>query len=113
MSEKPTYWHGGPRGLRAILPPDQTGARSIAAELAPRVCLRSKVYVTTDYAAAVLYASVINQGTVYKVEPVGVLEPDPDCRQQGLSYQCPAARVICEVRPKGKHLKLARKAVAA
>lgn len=110
---KQTFWHGGPRGLRQILPSARTGKRSIAAEIAPGVCLRSMVYVTTDYNAALLYASVIENGTVYKVEPVGALEPDPDCRQPGLSYQCLAARVLCEVRPKGKHLKLARKAVAA
>ncbi|MFD2235919.1 hypothetical protein [Aureimonas populi] len=107
-----TYWHGGPRGLREILPPIKTGKRSIAAELDPAACLRSKVYVTTEYGAAVLYASVIDKGTVYRVEPVGEVEHDPDCRQLGLSYQCDAARVICEVRPKGKHLRLARKALA-
>jgi len=108
-----TFYHGGPRGLRMILPPETTGARSIAAEINSRVCSRSRIYVTTDYAAAVMYASVVERGTVYEVRPVGPIEHDPDCSTIGLSYQCLAAKITRELRPKGKHLKLARKAVAA
>jgi hypothetical protein len=107
------YYHGGPRGLRTILPAKETGQRSFAAEIDPRACDISKVCVTTEYAAAVLYAASHGNGTVYEVKPVGDLIPDPDCHMPGLSFVCERAEILRERRPKGKQLKMARKALLA
>lgn len=112
MSEEIVYYHGGPRGLRTILPSSQTGVRSHAAEIS-KICRRDRVYVTTDFSAALLYAACHDRGVVYEVMPDGVLEPDPDCSEPGLSWECRAAAVIRVHKPKGKHLRMARKAILA
>lgn len=108
----PVYYHGGPRGLRTILPSSQTGVRSHAAEIS-KICRRDRVYVTTDFSAALLYAACHDRGVVYEVMPDGVLEPDPDCSEPGLSWECRAAAVTRVHKPKGKHLRMARKAILA
>lgn len=110
------YYHGGVRRLKAgdrILPPDQTGARSMAdldtapddmrAQLA-RVHRTDRVYLTTDPAAARMYAAFYpggdarRGGTVYRVEPEGEIEPDPDyLPDDGGSIACPSARVVAVV----------------
>lgn len=108
----PRFFHGGPRGLRAILPPATTGARSCASYGAARVCRRDRVYVTTDYLSAVGVAAMVPNGTVYEVEPVDP-RPDPDCTFDGLSFEAERATIIREIRPTGKALKNARKAMLA
>lgn len=107
-----TYYHGGPRGLRQILPPDVTGARSCASYGAAGVCRRDRVYVTTDYLSAVGVAAMVPNGTVYEVDPVDP-RPDPDCLLDGLSFEAERAAIIREIRPAGKALKIARKAMLA
>lgn len=107
---EPHYYHGGPRGLRTILPPKETGARSYAADLST-VCRRDRVYVTTDFGAALLYAACHERGAVYEVRPVGELLPDPDCSLPGLSWECRGATVVRVHKPKGKHMRMARKAI--
>lgn len=106
----PTFYHGGPRGLRKILPSATTGARSHTADLSP-VCRRDRVYVTTDFGAAILYAACHEDSAVYEVRPVGEMVADCDCIQPGLSWECEAAEIVRVHKPKGKLLRMARKAI--
>jgi hypothetical protein len=90
-------YHGGPRGLRRILPPSVTGAPSCVDYGAGHVARRDRVYLTTEIEAARLlgaHAPFHGPCAVYEVEPEGELEHDPDCDTPGLSWQCPSARVI-------------------
>lgn len=114
------FYHGGAPGLRRgdwLLPPDKTGApcsSDYVAEDNPH--RRDLVYVTTDRCAAFFYAAMYPGdpfGHVYKVEPVGKIEPDPDCREPGLSYQVPGARVLRRIRVKPKLLHMIRLHVLA
>jgi len=106
-----TLYHGGPRGLKTILPPSQTGAQSVAGRIDPQVCRADRVYLTSSYAAAVMYAACLEKGTVYEVTPLSDLEDDPDCNTPGLSFQCRSAGVLRERRPKMKLILKARKAL--
>jgi len=103
-----SYFHGGYPGLKPgdlLLPPDQTGTdhrlSATSAELgAPAYATRADiVYVTTLRDAARSYAAFYPDGALYRVEPVGDLEPDPDCAEPGLSWHCPAARIAAVVDP--------------
>jgi hypothetical protein len=107
-----TYYHAGPRGLSMILPPKVTGAASTASYGASAVCRRDRVYVTTDFSAAVIFASLLPNGTVYEVEPVNAL-PDPDCTLPGLSFEAAAARIVREHRIRGKELRRVRRLAVA
>ena len=70
---------------RTILPPTVTKAPSLSEYGAAGVHRRDRVYVTTSQAAALLYAAGVNRGVIYECEPVGDIEPDPDCSMPGLS----------------------------
>ncbi|WP_043180288.1 hypothetical protein [Streptomyces sp. NRRL F-5123] len=103
-----TYFHGGIPGLTAgdwILPPDQTGTTrtlsAIAAEHGgPAYATRTDiVYVTTGRDVARSFAAYYPDGALYRVEPDGALEPDPDSGIPGLSWQCPRAQVVAVVDP--------------
>jgi len=98
------YFHGGPAGIPLldwIQPPSVTG-RVSSQEVGPddlrararAVHRQDRVYVTTERAAAALFASGHRNGSVYEVEPAGDLEPDPDCSLAGLSFACLRARVV-------------------
>lgn len=107
----PRYYHGGPKGLREVLPPCLTGAPSSASYGAAAVCRRDRVYVTTSLEAAIGFASLAppsGDGAVYEVEPLNPAD-DPDCSFPGLSYEAGRARIIRRVSIPGKTLKLARK----
>ncbi|HEY4529340.1 MAG TPA: hypothetical protein VIG97_03275 [Luteimonas sp.] len=69
------------------------------------------MYLTTDRNAALLYAAAQRRGVIYEVEPIGTLEPDPDCDTPGLSWQCERARVLRVIKPKPGHLLVARRAL--
>ena len=89
------YYHGGRGGMnkgQLILPPAVTGATS-QAKYGNYLTDKNRVYITTDYEAAMLYAAGVN-GDVYEVEPVGELLSDPDCSQEGLSFSCGKAKII-------------------
>lgn len=108
------YFHGGARGLRVgdfILPPIQTGKVSTSDIVANKVHRRDRVYLTPDMAAASLYASVHREPMVYEAEPVGEMEPDPDCIAPGLSIACPQAKITAIHKVPGKVIKMARKAL--
>lgn len=93
------YYHGGFGGLRVgdrVLPPAVTGASSTADHGAEGVCRRDRVYLATEETAAALFAALhpSGRGKIYQVEPVGELEPDPDCNEPGMSWAAPEARVL-------------------
>lgn len=93
-----TYYHGGAAGIAVgsyVLPPSLTGAPTTADYGADGVCRRDKVYVTTNYEAALMYASMSPSGhTVYTVQPLGQVQNDPDCTEPGVSFECDRAWVL-------------------
>lgn len=96
-------YHGGPKGLKEILPRTKTAVKGQEA-YGNKVAKPDKVYVTSDYHAALMYASQFKKGSVYYVEPIGHLEHDEDCISVGLSFTCDAARVLKEERQPPSHL---------
>lgn len=101
MPDACSYYHGGVRRLKVgdrILPPKNTGAPSTARFGAAAVCRLDRVYMTSDQRAAGLYALLApprGRGWVYEVEPLGLIEPDPDwLGNPGVSVCAPAARVL-------------------
>lgn len=106
----PTYYHGGPAGRQKgafLLPPVTTGAKTTADFGAAAVCRRDRVYVTTEFNAALIFASGSRNGVVYVVEPLGTLERDPDCTQEGLSFECERARIVRVIKPSHRDLQMA------
>lgn len=115
MAPEPMY-HGGPAGLREILPPVRTGvmstldaARSAANEYgdatlrarSEAVIRKDRVYLTSDPDEATLFAAMNPSGApgvVYEVEPVGDTEPDPDYSGPATVVAAPRARVRRVVR---------------
>lgn len=105
------YYHGGTRGLRVgdfLLPPDETGnetslSRYVKA-IDPEKGRTDRVFVTTSIKAARLYAAQLPHGAVYKVEPVGEIEEDPDYTpdegEAQISFMCEKARIIKVVDPR-------------
>ncbi len=93
-------FHGGPATLRVggrILPPSVTGVPSCARYGAAGVCRTDRVYLTPSVDVARLFAALCparGGAAVYKVEPEGELEADPDCDVPGLSFQCVSARIV-------------------
>lgn len=105
------YYHGGRPGIQRgamLLPPIITKAKCLSDFGAAGVHRRDRVYVTTSQAAALLYASGIPGGVIYQCEPLGVIEPDPDCSEPGLSMQCERARVLRVIKPRRGMLETAR-----
>lgn len=111
-SESVKYFHGGPRGLREILPSEITGAPSCASYGGAEVCRRDRVYLTTIYKQALIYAAMhpSGNGVVYEVEPVGVVELDPDYNgPPGESVSAVSARVLRRFRIPNKDLMRIRR----
>lgn len=101
-------WHGGKPGLTVgdmVLPSSVTGVEPATLGVAERLggdaetVRRDRVYVTSDRQVATAYAAMFPNGALYEVEPVGTVEPDPDCLVEGLSWRAPAARVVRVVDP--------------
>ena len=114
MKQPPVYYHGGPVGRERgafILPPSVTGQLTTADFPGGSVCDRGKVYVTTAYEAALLYASAHKRGVVYVVRPVGNLADDADCAEHGLSFACDKAVVLKVIKPPADQLAMARYAL--
>ncbi len=105
------YYHGGRPGLQRgafLLPPEITRSKCSSDYGAAEVHRRDRVYVTTDPAAALMYAAGVRNGLVYECEPIGDLEPDPDCTMPGLSFQCPKARITKIIKPNPSAIQMAR-----
>lgn len=94
--QRHVFYHGGAPDLTEILPPDATGAKTTADFGAKGVCRTDRVYVTTDVHAAQVFAAMhpSHRGTVYIVDPYGMINEDPDCLMPGLSFECEGAKVI-------------------
>lgn len=108
------YFHGGPIGRQRgafLLPPAVTRSASCSDYCDHEVHRKDRVYVTTDEAAALLYACASKNGVIYEVEPIGELEPDPDCSMSGLSFQCQKAKVLRIRKPAWHEIEMARKAL--
>jgi hypothetical protein len=95
-------YHGGPPFLSKnskILPPSVTGVKCASDFGAGHVHRRDKVYVTSDLLAAKMFASLhpSGLGEVFEVEPFDDIEPDPDCDDASLSFQCSYATVIRKI----------------
>lgn len=110
--ENITYYHGGPAGLRKILPSMLHGTKG-QRHYGNHLVKPDKVYVTTEYNAAALYAAMHPKGSVYVVRPIGDLVADPDCVQAGLSFECDKADVIKETRLKPSEMRMIRDAIMA
>ncbi len=102
------YWHGGVPGLKpgdVLVPPEVSGVSDALSEyremfgVDPALLRRDRVYVATDRQVARAYAAFRPSGSLYEVRPEGVLEPDPDCSVDGLSWQCERAVVVSVVDP--------------
>lgn len=104
------YYHGGPRGLRKILPACFTGTKG-QSYYGNMVADPHKVYVTASWEAACMYAAQFEKGSVYEVLPIGKVEHGPDCVVPGLSFMCDRANVVKEYRLKPSETKELRKAL--
>ena len=85
---------------KTLLPPRLTGARSCA-NLDAQHCRSDRVYVTTDFEVAVVYAALAppaGNGDIYEVEPLAELEPDPPDVTGTDSYATRGAIVVAVVR---------------
>lgn len=115
MTNKKLFWHGGPSGRQRgalLLPPSVTGAKCTSDLVGDNdVYRRDRVYLTTSYKAALLYAASHRKGVIYLCDPVGALDGDPDCDKDGLSYGCERARVLKIIKPKAWEIEMARKAM--
>lgn len=97
-----TYWHGGFPRIRVggkILPPSITGHKCASDYGASDVHSRDRIYITTSFDAAKIWASMYpsNEAVIYEVSPIGEVEPDPDCSAPGLSFQCSGATVVSKI----------------
>ncbi|MFI1165589.1 hypothetical protein ACH4UM_18735 [Streptomyces sp. NPDC020801] len=101
------YFHGGIPDLKPgnlVLPPDITGTSRTLAEYSEQLAdsdhvRRDRVYITTGRDVAKVYAAFYPDGALYEVEPDGETVPDPDCSVPGVSFECPAARVLRVIDP--------------
>lgn len=99
------YFHGGVPGLAPgglLLPPETTGtARTLTADVLDMggAARLDRVYVTGAREVARVYAALYPDGALYEVVPDGELVADPDCLVAGVSWECPAARVVRVVDP--------------
>lgn len=108
------YFHGGPRGLKGfVLPAIVTSAPSCSSYGGAGIHRRDRVYVTTDPHTALMYAcGQPKSGSVYVVEPIGHLEPDPDwLGEPGGSMQCERAAIVKERPVTGKLMKRVRRQI--
>ncbi|MGO9681447.1 MAG: NAD(+)--rifampin ADP-ribosyltransferase, partial [Beijerinckiaceae bacterium] len=106
------YFHGGNKGLHVgeyLLPPATTKALSTSDLVDTRGNHRTdRVYVTTVYTDAQMYAAPNGKPVVYEVEPEGSLEDDPDDTLSGRSYACEKAKIISIHKVPGKVVKKVR-----
>ena len=106
------YFHGGNKGLRVgeyILPPATTKTLSTSQLVDTRGNHRTdRVYVTTVFTEAQMFAAPNRKPVVYEVEPEGSLEDDPDNKLSGRSYACEKAKIISIHKVPGKVVKKVR-----
>ena len=93
MAKARRYFHGGKAGHKEILPPSVTGAAQNGV-VPSNVRREDRVYVTTDIAAAILWAAQHSSPMLYEVQPKGVIEADPDHKGVDTSFQCEKAEIV-------------------
>jgi hypothetical protein len=83
-------WHGGVSGLAAgsrLLPPTHTNDANNVADMGVPDARRDRVYFTTDVELARVFAAAVSErsghSALYRVEPVGQMDPDPDFPEVG------------------------------
>lgn len=112
--ERPVnYYHGGVAGLepgQVLLPPAAGGQERRPLSFffrkttdPARSARRDRVYITTELDAAALFAKGCAGGSVYRVEPVGPLEPDPSAQA---CFTVSSAKVLA-VEQRDLHVTLA------
>lgn len=96
------YYHGGPSGLKEILPPSVTGALSCSDLEAlggppPGPHRKDRIYLVTDRKFAEYFAALAphKNVSVYLVEAEGV-EHDPDCKTPWFGVQAIRGKVLTE-----------------
>lgn len=94
-----TLWHGGAGGLAVgdrLLPPTHTNAVGNLADLGLKESRRDRVYFTVDRELARVFAAAVTRMTggsaLYRVEPIGEADPDPDFLTVG--FQAKQARIL-------------------
>jgi len=99
------FFHGGIPGLAVgdvIAPPDVTGTShrlsAHAPDHAPHGTRTDVVYVTTVQNIARFYAACYPDGALYRVEPEGIVGPDPDAPT--CSMMCASALIVAVIRPR-------------
>lgn len=105
------YYHGGRANLQRgafLLPPTITKAASCSEFGAAGVHRKDRVYITTSFDAAVMFAAGQRNGMVYQCEPIGAIEDDPDCSATGMSFQCERARITKVIKLSKNELEFAR-----
>jgi hypothetical protein len=106
------YFHGGNKGLRVgeyLLPPATTKALSTSDLVNTHGNHRTdRVYVTTDFRDAQMYAAPNRKPVVYEVELEGSVEDDPDSTLSGRSYACEKAKIISIYKVPGKVINKVR-----
>lgn len=95
------YFHGGAPGLHLndlILPPRLTKAKSVFI-FGGKLTRRDRVYVTDEINGARFYAllAVGGPGSVYRVEPIGLAEEDPDHLPDGSDCRAVEMARVLEV----------------
>lgn len=106
MTNLPTpYFHGGYPSLCVgdlIEPPDVTGTTHVLSRYtppdAPHGRRRDVVYLARVQDHARAYAALYPDGALYRAEPDGPTEPDPDAPD--LAVTCRRARVVEVIRPR-------------
>lgn len=100
------YWHGGFPGLTPgdlLLPPTETGAThtltgyGVLPGYRPDHVRADRVHVTTRRDSARVFAAAYPDGALYRVEPLGDMEPDPDAPDEAI--RCERARVLAVYDP--------------
>lgn len=101
LMQEVAYFHGGRPNMRRgeiVLPPSFSGTKVTLHKYGTRgVADVNKVYLTKNLNAAMIYAATYSApkgGMVYECEPIGPIEPDPDCNVPDLSFMCDRARII-------------------
>lgn len=107
--EGATFWHGGAPGLEvgAVLLTAQAAkaagredtAHALQHGYADGTTDARRVYFTTDREMARGYCGLYKvgdaaSGSLYRVEPIGPVEPDPDFEGRDVSWCAPGARIV-------------------
>jgi hypothetical protein len=103
-------FHGGPSGLSVkgfILPSDETKVYSCTDATANTNIQNphrtDRIYISPVFRAAEMFAAMAPHVNVsiYEVEPIGDVEPDPDCDDPTMSFQAEKAKILREKRLPG------------